>query len=128
MPLSLLRTAAGVTALAGALFAGAAAAKEPTHAIGARASIPFVSQNVRTFQPDWRGEGVYIQDYRRTWYYARFFSRCNELPFALAVGFQTWGGTLERGDSLLVRGERCRIAELTYSAPPPPKKKRTKAD
>jgi hypothetical protein len=108
------------------LSAGAAGAQTaaPT---GREATIPFITHGqVRTFEADRDGRGVYIQNSRRDWYYARFFTRCNELPFAFRVGFQTFGGssTLSRGDTILAGRERCRIASIVRSGPPPKKAKK----
>lgn len=111
------------------LTAGAAAAQTEGPRSGERAEIPFVNHGgIRTFTPDRSGEGVYLQDSRRNWYYARFFGRCHELPFAFSVGFKTWGGsTLSRGDTIIAGRERCRIADLVRSGPPPKKVKKAKA-
>ncbi|MBO9621497.1 MAG: hypothetical protein J7500_02170 [Sphingomonas sp.] len=84
-------------------------------------SIPFITRgHPRAFRPDRDGRGVYIQNARRQWFYARFFTRCNELPFATRIGFQTFGGgsTLSRGDTIIAGRERCRIASIVRSDPP----------
>src|SRR5689334_14988401 len=96
---------------------------------GKEVSIPFVTHGqVRTFEEDRDGRGVYIQNARRDWYYARFFTRCEELPFAVRVGFQTFAGssTLSRGDTIIAGRERCRIASIVASGPPPKKAKKPK--
>jgi hypothetical protein len=106
---------------------GVAAAQTPP--VGKEASIPFVTRGqVRTFEAERDGRGVYIQNARRDWYYARFFTRCTELPFAIRVGFQTFGGgsMLSRGDTILAGRERCRIASIVKSGPPPKKAKKTR--
>ncbi|RYY47041.1 MAG: hypothetical protein EOP59_01850 [Sphingomonadales bacterium] len=111
------------------LAAGAATAQDAPPPGGKEVSIPFISHgNVRTFEASRNGEGVYIQNSRRDWYFARFFSRCNELPFAVRVGFKTFGSgsTLERGDTILAGHDRCRIASIVRSGPPPKKIKSPK--
>lgn len=122
-------------ALASALLlaAGAASAQAlgptPGPHSGERASIPFITRgNVRTFQSTPRGEGVYIQNSRRDWYYVRFFTRCTELPWANAIGFKTFGNglTLDRGDTIIAGRERCRIADIVRSGPPPKKARKPK--
>ncbi len=51
---------------------------------GEPATIPFLTRNdIRTFESTDDGDGVYIQDVRRNWYYVTFFGRCNELPWAI---------------------------------------------
>ena len=109
------------------LTTGTAAAQETLPPGGAEVSIPFISRgNVRTFESTPNGDGVYIQNSRRDWYFARFFSRCLDLPFATRVGFKRFGGgsTLERGDTILTGNDRCRIASIVRSGPPPKKIKK----
>lgn len=112
------------------LTAGGAAAqadpKTPAHPTGEEASIPFITRgHVRTFTADADGRGVYIQNARRDWYYARFFARCTELPYAFAVGFKTFGASsmLSRGDTIVAGREQCKIASIVKSGPPPKKAK-----
>jgi hypothetical protein len=94
---------------------------------GERADIVFATHNgIRTFTADRYGEGVYLQDSRRNWYYASFYSRCQNIDFSLNIGFKTFGGssTLSRGDTIYSGGESCRIADLVRSGPPPEKPKK----
>jgi hypothetical protein len=133
----MLKTLA-IALIATAGFAGAAQAQTPEQAnspyysegptpgprSGERADIPFAAYNgIRTFTSERQGRGVYLQDNRRNWYYASFFSRCTELPYAIGVGFKTFGGssTLSRGDTIIVRGDACKIADIVRSGPPPEK-------
>ncbi len=117
-----------LSALPALLIATGASAQEPgptpgPHS-GERSSIPFITRgSVRTFTPTRNGEGVYIQNAQRDWYYVSFFARCNELPFAVRIGFSTFGGgsSLDRGDTILAGRERCRIADIVRSGPPPKK-------
>ncbi|WP_264942259.1 hypothetical protein [Sphingomonas canadensis] len=111
------------------MLAGPALAQTPGPKSGERADIPFIDHGgIRNFEPARDGNGVYLQDSRKNWYYASFFTRCHELPYAFAVAFKTWGPSLTRGDSVLVRGERCAIADLVRSGPPPAKPKKAKAE
>lgn len=121
-------------ALAGAILlnAGAASAQSPP-AAGVQSdrsvSIPFINmRSVRTFEAAPRGEGVYIQNNRRDWYYASFFGRCHDLPFATRIGFKAFGGanTLDQGDTIFAGNERCRIEKIVRSGPPPKKVKKSK--
>jgi len=122
-----------VSLIALAAFAGTAQAQTravgptPGPRSGERADIPFATHNgIRTFTPDRDGSGVYLQDNRRNWYYASFFSRCTELPYAFSFGFRTFGGssTLSRGDTILAGRDSCRIADIVRSGPPPEKPRR----
>jgi hypothetical protein len=112
------------------LAAVPAAAQTEGPRSGERADIPFATNGgIRTFTPSHDGEGVYLQDRSRNWYYARFYTRCHELPFAFYVGYRTFGGssTLSRGDTILAGRDRCRIADIVHSGPPPKKVKKPKA-
>jgi hypothetical protein len=111
-------------------LAGAAQAQTAGPHSGEPASIPFITHgSVRTFQSTPDGDGIYIQNARRDWYYASFFSRCLDLPYAIRVGFDTFGGgpSLERGDTILADHQRCRIDQIVHSGPPPKKAKKPKA-
>jgi Family of unknown function (DUF6491) len=85
-------------------------------------SIPFVDHhNIRDWQADSK-EGVWIQDQRRNWYYAKLLGPCIGLDWALSIGFDTGRGTnqLDKFSSILVPEEgRCQITSLTRSDPPP---------
>jgi hypothetical protein len=129
----MLKTLKAAALCAALLTAGAAAAQSrgtgptPGPHSGERADIPFATHNgIRTFTPDRYGEGVYMQDNRRNWYYARFFTRCQNIDFSIQVGFKTFGGSssLSRGDTIFAGHERCQIAELVRSGPPPEKPKK----
>jgi hypothetical protein len=125
MPSKLIAAAAAV------LVATAAAASAQTAGprSGEQAEIPFATHNgIRTFTPDRNSEGVYIQDQRKNWYYARFFTRCQDLNFSFGIGFKTFGGssTLSRGDTIYAGREACRIADLVRSGPPPEKPRKAR--
>lgn len=92
-------------------------------------SIPFASQRsaVHSWQADGR-EGLWVQDARRDWYYARLAAPCLGLDHAIQVGFDT--GTSDRIDRfshLVIPNERdrCAIISFTKSEPPPDGKRRT---
>jgi hypothetical protein len=87
--------------------------------------IPFVQfGQIRTF----RTEGddiVYLQDRRRNWYRASLIAPCINLPTATRLGFdRRYSGTLDNTSTLVVRGERCRIASLVRIDLPPPRRAR----
>ncbi len=101
----------------------AAALKKP------EATIPFANQrSIRDWQADKR-EGVWIQDLRKDWFYAKLLGPCWGLDFATSLGFETRGtSTLDRTGYIVVPGEdRCAIMSLVRSDAPPPKEKRKAA-
>lgn len=108
--------------LAAALALTACATDGEERPAGNEVTIPFLTGGqIRTFEPERDGSGVFIQNARRDWFHVRFFTRCNELPFAVRIGFQTFGNstTLSRGDTIIAGRERCRISSITRSPPPP---------
>lgn len=128
----ILAAAALSAALLTALPAAAQSRSGPTPGprSGERADIPFATRGgIRTFTADRNGDGVFIEDSRRNWYYARFVPRCQNIDFSLRIGFRTFGGSssLSRGDTIYAGGERCRIMDLVRSGPPPEKPKKPRA-
>lgn len=96
---------------------------------GEQATIPFFTRSdIRTFDSTDSGDGVFVEDSRRNWYYVSFFGRCNNLPWAIGVGFKTFPGAaqIDRGDTILAGRERCQIADIVHSGPPPVKAKKIK--
>lgn len=118
-------------ALAAATLATPALARKTPPApveLGKETSIPFIGTiGLYNFAAD-GDRGVWLQDQRRKWYYARISGICTGLPFATRIGVDTrFGGTsLDRTGVLLVDGERCHIDSLVTSAGPPPKVKKPK--
>jgi hypothetical protein len=126
----MLKPIAIALAAAATLAAGAASAQTAGPRAGQRADIPFITYDgVRTFTPAADDRGVYIQDNLRNWYYASFYSPCLNISTSIRVGFKTWanGSSLSRGDTIFADGERCRIADIVRSGPPPKKVKKAKA-
>ncbi|NIJ21430.1 hypothetical protein FHS95_003133 [Sphingomonas naasensis] len=112
--------------LALALLLGACTTTGEAPPRGSEVSIPFLTGGqIRTFEPERDGSGVFIQNSRRDWFHVRFFTRCNELPFAVRIGFQTFGNssTLSRGDTIIAGRDRCRISSITRSDPPPSRRR-----
>jgi Family of unknown function (DUF6491) len=94
----------------------------------AQASIPFVNHGgIRDWQADKR-DGLWIQDNRRQWYYAKVMGPCIGLDYAWTIAFDTRPlGTLDRFSSIIVPHEqRCPIQSLIRSDAPPPKVKKSK--
>jgi len=118
-------------ALLPALVLGAAAQAQDAAPApkGESTSIPFITRgSVRTFESAPNGEGVYIENNQRQWFYASFFARCQSLPFAIRIGFDTFGNgsSLQRGDTIFADRERCKIDNIVKSGPPPKKAKKAK--
>ena len=122
-----------IAALAALALAGAATqAKEKDAAteLAPQASIPFVNSasSIREWQAD--GEnGLWVQDVRRQWYYARLIAPCHGLDFAIAVGFRTRAtDTLDRFADVVVPDHgRCAIQSFTKSEAPPEQGRKAKA-
>lgn len=116
---------AAVTPLCLAAETAAPAAAAPA----VQASIPFVDhRNLLDWQADGR-EGLWIQDQRRNWYYARLLGPCIGLDWAITIGFAPGGGSgqLDKFSSIIVPDEgRCQITSLTRSEAPPPSVKKKK--
>lgn len=119
-------------ALAAALLAALPAAAQdaprgptPGPRSGEEARIDFVSfGGIHNFHAD-GSRGLFLQDRRRNWYYAEVMGACTELPWAHAIGVKTWGmDSLDRFSTILVGRDRCQIANLVHSGPPPKKAKK----
>jgi uncharacterized protein DUF6491 len=93
------------------------------------ASIPFANHGgIRDWTAD-RDQGLWVQDSRRNWYYAKLLGPCIGLDFAWSIGFDTRPmGTFDRFSSIVVpRQGRCMIQSLAPSEGPPVKHKSDKA-
>jgi len=102
----------------------AARTGEPAGLDDKEASIPFVDQrdSIRTWQAD--GDmGLWIQDSRKQWYYAKTFAPCFGLPFAVQIGVRNRGlNRLNRDSEIIVPNEgRCQLSSFRKSDPPPGK-------
>jgi hypothetical protein len=96
--------------------------------LGKETSIPFIGTiGLYDFEAD-GSKGVWLQDQRRRWYYARIAGICTGLPFStrIAVDTRFGGSSLDRTGKLLVDGQRCDIDSLVTSAGPPKKVKKPK--
>ena len=119
----MLRTHARHAVAAGVLaaLASVGTARAMDSAAAHEASIPFA--NLGGIY-DWEADGdhgIWVQDIRRQWYYAKFMGPCTGLPFAFRVGFVTEPtGALNRWSSVRVRDSgRCYFASFEHSAGPP---------
>lgn len=123
---SLLALGATATLSAGALAAEGEPAATPLPAV--QASIPFVDHHsIRDWQADGK-DGLWVQDLRRNWYYAKLLGPCIGLDFALSIGFDTGpSNQFDKFSSILVPREgRCQVTSFTRSDPPPPSVKKKK--
>lgn len=91
-------------------------------------AIPFANQRsaIQSWQVD--GDmGLWVQDGRREWYYAKLAGPCLGIEHAIRLGFDT--GTsdrLDRFSHVIVPGEsRCAIISFTKSQAPPEGNRRT---
>jgi hypothetical protein len=122
---------AGLLALGAATSLPSLAAEGATPlpaAPAVQASIPFVDHNsIRDWQADGR-DGLWVQDQRRNWYYAKLLGPCSGLDFAITIGFDTGpSNQLDKFSSIVVpREDRCQITSFTRSDAPPPSVKKKK--
>lgn len=118
-----------VLALASAATVVQAAGPAAKAPLEPQASIPFanLSSSIRDWQADNR-DGIWVQDARQQWYYAKLMAPCWGLDFAWQVGFNTRGtSSLDRFGEVIVPGEdRCQIQSFTRSDGPPVKQKKGK--
>jgi len=113
---------------AAAAFSQACASKpvkneEPPGVTGPETSIHFINlpDSIMGWQANGE-DGLWIQDMRKQWYYARIMAPCNGLEFAVELGFKNRGlNQLDRFSEVIVPGGtgRCQLESLRKSAPPP---------
>jgi Family of unknown function (DUF6491) len=128
-----LRLAASLLALGATLnlSAGTPAAEgkpADTPLPAEQASIPFVDHHsIRDWQADGK-DGLWVQDLRRNWYYAKLLGPCIGLDFALSIGFDTGpSNQFDKFSAIVVPREgRCQVTSFTRSDPPPPSVKKKK--
>jgi hypothetical protein len=109
---------------AGLALAGCASGPGPEPTTG-EVVIPFVSSIQAV---EWRrlsDQAVYVRGGRGEWYLVRTSNNCTRLRTALALGFETSAlDQLDRYGALLVQGQRCPVASIARSGPPPKKARR----
>jgi len=106
-----------------AVIAGSAVA---VAADKAETSIPFVNMNqsIHGWQADGQ-TGIWIQDARDKWYYAKLLAPCAGLEFTARLGFvpKTTNSLDKFGAVVMPDSKSCQIASLTASDEPPKEKK-----
>lgn len=126
-----LKTLTTLTAIAMASASLPALAQGDAPARLPEASIPFVNtgSSIREWQADGE-QGLWVQDARKQWYYARMLVPCEGLDFAVRVGFQTRGiDTLDRFANVIVPGyANCPIQSFTKSEAPPKRNEKGKGE
>ncbi|MDB5687852.1 MAG: hypothetical protein JWR77_2441 [Rhizorhabdus sp.] len=110
--------------LAGALLSTAAVAAPALQ----EARIPFADHGaIRNWQAD-GDSALYLQGDGSQWYHATTMGVCRDLAFAETIGFQAGGiGDFDRFSTLIVRGQRCPVASVVKSGPPPKKAHKNKS-
>jgi hypothetical protein len=124
MKRALIVGVAALAAMSQAFAADEKARKDegPTGLDTKEATIPFLNQ--KSALNSWKADGqtgLWIQDARKQWYYAKLFTPCQGLEFTSQVGFRNKVLNQLSRDSevLLSNGERCPFQSLRKSDAPP---------
>src|SRR6187549_434340 len=124
----ILQALGAVALLAGCASTGGEStnAITPTGLQTEETSIPFahLDQSIH----DWKAngqEGLWIQDGRRDWYYAKTLGPCFGLDWAVAIGIESRGSQLDKYGTVIVPKEqsRCTLTSFVRSDAPPSLKK-----
>lgn len=109
-----------------AVSANAQAPEAPTHnwpELGVEASVDIrPAQPLYNFTAD-GDEGVWLQDFRKRWYYATILGPCPGLGRAFGIGYDLRGSAgFDKSAKLVVEGFQCGLSSLVTSDIPPSKK------
>lgn len=88
-------------------------------AAGAETAIPYVNSNGIV---EWKvvaDDALYIRGIGGDWYLVRTAVRCPRLRTADTLGFVTQLDQLDRYGAILAQGQRCPLASVVRSGPPP---------
>ena len=101
-------------------------AEAPTHSwpqLGSETSVDIrPAQPLYNFKAD-GDEGVWLQDFRKRWYYATIMGPCPGLGRAFGIGYDLRGSTgFDKSAKLTVEGFHCALSSLVTSDVPPSKK------
>lgn len=115
---NILLSAIAAGSLAASLASSLAGAAQAAPAAAAReARVPIFQ--IRDYQPQDR-ETLYVQTRSRTWFRVETMGRCEALPWAHNIAIdRRSGSSLDRFSTLLVERERCPVASVVASGPPP---------
>jgi hypothetical protein len=111
------------------IFSVSAAAQEPekqTHnwpELGVETAVDIrPAQPLYNFTAD-GDEGVWLQDFRKRWYYATIVGPCQGLGRAFGVGYDLRSlSRFDKSAKLIVDGFQCALSSLVTSDVPPSKK------
>lgn len=68
-------------------------------------------------------EGVWLQDFRKRWYYATILGPCPGLGRVFGIGYDTRGSSrFDKTAKLIVEGFQCAMSSIVTSDIPPSKK------
>ena len=105
------------------------AKREPFHwpELGVETSIALASRGmILNFEADGE-DGVWLEDTRHRWYYAKFTGGCQGLTYAMGMGYDTRGSNrLDRSGAIVVEEQECLIETFVTADKPLPKKERLK--
>jgi len=110
-----------------ALCASLSIAETAAQPAAAQASIPFANHGgILNWRAD-RDQGLYVQDSRRQWYYAKFMGTCPGVNFSNGLGFNTEPmGTFDKWSTVVVPGEGSCFLQSVVASDGPPSKKEVK--
>jgi hypothetical protein len=93
--------------------------------LGVETQIVFPNYGaIQNFEAD-DDDGLWIEDSRRRWYYAKLFGPCHGLNFAHGIGFDTRGSPrFDKFSSILVNGQDCKLESLVTAEKPLSRKER----
>ena len=115
------RLAFAATALLAVAAVPAAAADQPNR-VAPEARIRQMSEYLEAV-PD-ADRGVFIRGYTGQWYYAAVQGQCPRLHYGASLRFNTSpGNVFDRDSTIRADGWRCRIASVTTSDGPPPRRR-----
>ncbi|MDP8994597.1 MAG: DUF6491 family protein [Pseudomonadota bacterium] len=103
-----------------ALTGAPAAAQSVEEPAAEEARIPFLHiGRMRSFRAIDQNT-LYVRVSRREWYRVTTLGPCPSLPWAHYIGVDTHGASaFDRFSTLVVEGERCPVASVVRSGPPP---------
>lgn len=113
------------TAIAAMVAATGCTTSQAAEAPPGETAIPFISSLNSVEWKRLNNRAVYIRGGNGDWYLVRTTNRCTRLASSSALGFETSAlNQLDRFGALLVQGQRCPVASVVRSGPPPKKARR----
>lgn len=92
---------------------------------GVEAKIPFANHGgIRNFEAN-GDRGIWIEDRKRRWYYARIIGPCHNLGHANGLAFDTRGAaSLDKFGGVIAGRDYCQFDSLVTAEKPLPRKER----